>query len=262
MYVFGDSLVDVGNNNYLPGNGVSRANRAYYGKDYPSSRIPTGRFSNSGLPVAATRACGRHRSQQGCQLCVRRSWDPQIHRKSRSTAGNTIPLWKQVQYFNATRTRIIATHGSSGAVNDLLARSIFLICIGSNDIFAFAIATQNNQQMMMRDAAAFYNSLISIYSDTIKELYRMGARRFAIMNVGLVGCVPVARLLSPTGSCSDGLNKLAAGFNEALSSLMLSLAKTKQLPELVYSLANSHGVTRWRQGTQTLPPRVALHQPR
>ncbi|GJM98118.1 hypothetical protein PR202_ga15095 [Eleusine coracana subsp. coracana] len=70
----------------------------------------------------------------------------------------------------------------------------------------------------------------------------MGARRFAIMNVGLVGCVPVARLLSPTGSCSDGLNKLAAGFNEALSSLMLSLAKTKQLSELVYSLANSHGV--------------------
>jgi hypothetical protein len=45
MYVFGDSTLDVGNNNYLPGPGVSRANHPYYGIDYPF-RIPTGRFSN------------------------------------------------------------------------------------------------------------------------------------------------------------------------------------------------------------------------
>ncbi|TVU43330.1 hypothetical protein EJB05_09790, partial [Eragrostis curvula] len=45
MYVFGDSTLDVGNNNYLAGAGVSRANRPYYGIDFPL-RIPTGRFSN------------------------------------------------------------------------------------------------------------------------------------------------------------------------------------------------------------------------
>jgi hypothetical protein len=45
MYVFGDSTLDVGNNNYLPGPGVARANRPYYGIDYPF-QIPTGRFSN------------------------------------------------------------------------------------------------------------------------------------------------------------------------------------------------------------------------
>ncbi|GJM98119.1 hypothetical protein PR202_ga15096 [Eleusine coracana subsp. coracana] len=181
MYVFVDSLVDVGNNNYLPGNGVSRANRAYYGKDYPS-RIPTGRFRNGyntadytaksmgfvdgspqaylSLPlglVAATGLSGGVSYASGGAGILKST-----------TAGNTIPLWKQVQYFNATRTRMIATQGSSGAVNDLLDRSIFLICVGSNDMFAFAIARQNNQKMMMSDAAAFYSRLISIYSDTIK----------------------------------------------------------------------------------------------
>lgn len=45
MYVFGSSILDVGNNNYLPGPAVGRANRRYNGIDFPAS-IPTGRFSN------------------------------------------------------------------------------------------------------------------------------------------------------------------------------------------------------------------------
>ena len=45
MFVFGSSIVDVGNNNYLPGPGVARANRPFNGIDFPGS-IPTGRFSN------------------------------------------------------------------------------------------------------------------------------------------------------------------------------------------------------------------------
>ena len=46
MYVFGDSTLDVGNNNYLPGADVPRANKPYYGVDFPG--FPTGRFSNGG----------------------------------------------------------------------------------------------------------------------------------------------------------------------------------------------------------------------
>lgn len=45
MYVFGDSTADVGNNNYLPGGAVPRANFPHNGIDFPTSR-PTGRFSN------------------------------------------------------------------------------------------------------------------------------------------------------------------------------------------------------------------------
>jgi len=46
VYVFGDSTLDVGNNNYLPGEGVPRANMPHYGIDLPGSGKPTGRFSN------------------------------------------------------------------------------------------------------------------------------------------------------------------------------------------------------------------------
>jgi 6-phosphogluconate dehydrogenase len=43
FFVFGDSLVDNGNNNYLAT--TARADAPPYGIDYPTRR-PTGRFSN------------------------------------------------------------------------------------------------------------------------------------------------------------------------------------------------------------------------
>lgn len=43
FFVFGDSLVDSGNNNYLAT--TARADSPPYGIDHPSHR-PTGRFSN------------------------------------------------------------------------------------------------------------------------------------------------------------------------------------------------------------------------
>jgi len=44
VYVFGDSLVDVGNNNYLTLS-IAKANHRHYGIDFPTHK-PTGRFSN------------------------------------------------------------------------------------------------------------------------------------------------------------------------------------------------------------------------
>ena len=44
IYMFGGSTADVGNNNFLPGNGP-KANFAPFGIDFPG-RKPTGRFSN------------------------------------------------------------------------------------------------------------------------------------------------------------------------------------------------------------------------
>ena len=46
VFVFGDSTLDVGNNNYLPGKDVPRANVPFYGIDFPGGSKPTGRFSN------------------------------------------------------------------------------------------------------------------------------------------------------------------------------------------------------------------------
>ena len=50
VFVFGDSTVDVGNNNHRNITAAARANYPHYGVDLPGS-APTGRFSN-GLNTA------------------------------------------------------------------------------------------------------------------------------------------------------------------------------------------------------------------
>ncbi|CAL5039710.1 unnamed protein product [Urochloa decumbens] len=260
MYVFGSSIVDVGNNNYLPGAAVARANRPYNGIDFPGS-IPTGRFSNgyntadyvaknmgfvlsppaylslapnstSSPLVLAALSSGVNYASGGAGIL------------DSTNAGSTIPLSKQLEYFNATKAKMVAAVGA-GAVSSLLSRSIFLVNIGNNDFYVFAaaeLARNRSAEEQRSDAAALYASLLSNYSATITELYAMGARKLAIMNVWQLGCVPAVRVLSPTGACSGLLNQLAGGFNGALGSLLASLAP--KLPGLAYSLADSFGFTQ------------------
>lgn len=46
LFIFGDSVVDAGNNNYLKT--IVKANFPPYGRDFPK-QIPTGRFCNGKL---------------------------------------------------------------------------------------------------------------------------------------------------------------------------------------------------------------------
>ena len=69
----------------------------------------------------------------------------------------------------------------------------------------------------------------------------MGARKFAVINVGRIGCAPIQRLQSPTGACDDGADALAAGFDDALGSLLSRLASDDddhRLDGLTYSLGD------------------------
>ncbi|XP_039805179.1 GDSL esterase/lipase At1g71250-like [Panicum virgatum] len=90
------------------------------------------------------------------------------------------------------------------------------------------------------DVAAFYSSLIFNYSAAITELYGMGARKFGVINIGQIGCAPLQRLQSPTGACADAVNALAAGFDDALRSLLAS-GLPHGLPGLAYSLGDLLG---------------------
>ncbi|OEL18098.1 GDSL esterase/lipase [Dichanthelium oligosanthes] len=238
IYVFGDSTLDVGNNNYLPGKNVPRPDRPFYGIDMPGSGKPNGRFSNGYNTADFVAKIMGFMSSPPPYLSLAPSSDNLVLTAmdtgvSYASSGAGI-LDSTVQYFNATWSKMVASKGF-GAVSTLLSRSVFLIGLGGNDLSAFA-----NTQQAQSDVAAFYRILISNYKATITDLYTMGARKYAVINVGLSGCLPVARVLDPTGACSTTRNKLAAGFNDALRSLLAGLAP--RLPGLVYSLADSYGI--------------------
>ncbi|CAL5038767.1 unnamed protein product [Urochloa decumbens] len=260
MYVFGSSILDVGNNNYLPGPAVGRANRRFNGIDFPTS-IPTGRFSNGyniadyvakNMGFACSPPAYLSLAPNSSVALVQTALSSGINYASggagildSTNAGNTIPLSKQVQYFNATRTKMVAAMGPHAATT-LLSKSVFLIGIGNNDMFASALAERAQNKFAAdqeKDAAALYADLTSNYTATMTELYAMGARKFALIGVGLQGCVPGARALSPAGACWAGLNELSAGFDAALRHLLAG-GLSARLPGAVYSLGDCLGFTR------------------
>ncbi|XP_006656508.1 GDSL esterase/lipase At5g55050-like isoform X2 [Oryza brachyantha] len=262
VFVLGDSTLDVGNNNYLPGKDVFRANKPYNGIDYPAS-IPTGRFSN-GYNLADYLAMKLgFKESPPAYLSLLQGPGPlpnltlAINALSRGVnfasggagvldstyAGRCIPLSTQVRSMEATRAAMVAKVGSPAAVSAHIARSFFLLGVANNDMFVFATAQQQrNRSATPAEVAAFYTDLVGKYSDAIMELYGMGARKFGVINVGLVGCVPLVRAMSPTGACSDDLNRLAAGFDDALASLLSGLAA--RLPAFSYSLADAQAIAR------------------
>ncbi|KAG0516274.1 hypothetical protein BDA96_10G348000 [Sorghum bicolor] len=256
VYVFGDSTLDVGNNNYLPGKDVPRADKPYYGIDLPGSGKPTGRFSN-GYNTAdfVAKNLGFEKSPLAYLVLKARNYlIPSAITRGVSyasagsgildstNAGNNIPLSQQVRLFESTKAEMEAKVGPR-AVSKLLSSSFFLVGAGSNDFFAFATAqAKQNRTATQSDVTAFYGTLLSNYSATITELYKLGARKIGIINVGPVGCVPRVRVLNATGACADGMNQLAAGFDAALKSAMAALAP--KLPGLAYSVADSFGLTQ------------------
>ncbi|KAJ1280978.1 hypothetical protein BS78_04G273600 [Paspalum vaginatum] len=253
VYVFGDSTVDVGNNQYLPGNS---ALQLPYGIDFPHSR-PTGRFSN-GYNVAdfVAKLLGFKRSPPAYLSLTPRT-SRQLLRGLRGanyasggsgildTTGNTITLTKQIEYFAATKSKMVADSGGgqgSLSVDELLSRSLFLISDGGNDMFAFL---QRNGTAS--EAPSLYADLLSNYTRHVRALHSLGARRFGIVDVPPIGCVPSVRVTSPDGAsrCVDGANALARGFNDALRALLANLTASGALPGARYSVGSSYNVVSY-----------------
>lgn len=145
-------------------------------------------------------------------------------------AEMTIPLSKQVEYFAATRAQMGAKLGNQ-PLREFLSKSFFLIGVGTMDLlpdcnFFLSFPPSDNQTEVQH--------LIALYGAGITSLYDMGARRFGIVNVGLVGCGPFMSYSSR--GCDDSMNKRAAEFNDAVKPLLASLRS--KLHGLRYSLAD------------------------
>jgi hypothetical protein len=69
-------------------------------------------------------------------------------------------------------------------------------------------------------------------------LYNLGARKFAVINVPLIGCCPYWRSQHPIGECIEPLNRLAKNLNDGIRELFSNLRSEMQ--GMKYSIASSY----------------------
>ncbi|XP_059440558.1 GDSL esterase/lipase At5g33370-like [Corylus avellana] len=250
IFIFGDSTADVGTNNFLP-NTTALANFPYNGIDYPFSR-PTGRFSN-GFNTAdqIARLFGYKRSPPPFLLLVSRQFSfkqNMLRGVNFASAGagildatglikwkEVVSMGKQVQQFEMVRGNISEIMGPT-EIAGVLSKSLFFISVGSNDIFDyqdFNSTTLSKQDFMDTLEFSFHNHL--------KNLYDLGARKFGIVSVAPVGCLPSQRANNTSGQCKEELNELARMSHTRMGGLLQALSF--QLKEMKHSLGNAYEMT-------------------
>ncbi|XP_024963858.1 GDSL esterase/lipase At1g71691-like [Cynara cardunculus var. scolymus] len=229
MFVFGDSLIDNGNNNDLTS--FAKANYFPYGIDFNGG--PTGRFSNGytmvdeiaellGLPLIPAYSEASNSGDQmlhGVNFASAASGILDI--TGRNFVGR-IPFNQQIDNFENSLDRITDNSGATD-VAQMLSRSIFFVGMGSNDYL-------NNYLMPNYPTRNEYNGqqfadlLSHEYTTQLTKLYNLGARKFVLAGIGMMGCIPSILAQGTTGKCSEDVNKLVLPFNANMRNMIDNLS--------------------------------------
>jgi hypothetical protein len=90
------------------------------------------------------------------------------------------------------------------------------------------------------DRTPFFVSLC--IHDVMQELYELGARKLALLDILPVGCLPRQRATTANGDCDADGETLSKMFNLALRAEMASDTVAASMPGLRYSIAGLYNV--------------------
>ncbi|KAK7264718.1 hypothetical protein RJT34_32328 [Clitoria ternatea] len=242
-FVFGDSLVDVGNNNYLLT--LSRANCIPNGIDFGR---PTGRFTNGrtivdiigqelglGLtpPYLAPSTVGSV-VLKGVNYA---SGGGGILNLTGKIFGGRLNFDAQIDNFANNRQNIISSIGLPASLN-LFKRALFSVTMGSNDfINNYLTPSVTFGEQKLPSPEVFVATMISRLRGQLTRLFNLGARKIIVVNVGPIGCIPFQRdaNLVAGDSCAAFPNQLAKLFNPELKNLVAELNSNLAGSKFVYA---------------------------
>ncbi|XP_051120062.1 GDSL esterase/lipase At5g33370-like isoform X2 [Andrographis paniculata] len=248
FFVFGDSLVDNGNNNYLITS--ARADNPPYGIDYPTHR-PTGRFSNGlNIPDIISEHMGTEPTQpylspmlKGQKLLVGANFASAgvgILNDTGIQFANIIRIGQQLEYFEQYQHRVTSLIGAE-QTKALVNQALVLITLGGNDFvnnYYLVPFSARSRQFALPDYVPY---LISEYRKILRKLYDLGARRVLVTGTGPMGCVPAELAQrSRTGECDVELTRAARLFNPQLTDMLSSL--NQEVGGHIFVAANTYSM--------------------
>ncbi|EOY12306.1 hypothetical protein QUC31_001766 [Theobroma cacao] len=245
VFVFGDSQVDVGNNNYLPVS-VAKANFPHNGIDFPTKK-PTGRFCNGknaadliaeklGLPTSPPYLSLSNKKDASYTNGVSfASGGAGIFNSTDQVFGQAIPLPKQVDNYLAVHKILMQQLGAGAEKHS--AESLFAIVIGSNDLFDYFGSSDLRKKYTPQQ---FVDLMANNLKAQLKKLYAFGARKFFISGVGLIGCIPAERVKNKTQECNEERNFWSDKYNQGLKAMLNGLKS--ELQGINYSYFDTYGI--------------------
>ncbi|XP_077231795.1 GDSL esterase/lipase At1g71691-like [Tasmannia lanceolata] len=129
-----------------------------------------------------------------------------------------IPFNQQIKNFENTLDQITDQLGADDAAQSI-AKCIFFVGMGSNDYLNNYLLPNYNTRNQY-NSQQYANLLVQQYTRQLTSLYNLGARKFAISSVGLLGCVPSILAQSSNSRCSDSVNNLVVLFNNNVRSMV------------------------------------------
>ncbi|KAL5711719.1 hypothetical protein ACHQM5_013973 [Ranunculus cassubicifolius] len=246
MFVFGDSLVDNGNNNYLATS--ARADNYPYGIDYPTHRA-TGRFSNGfNIPDLISQSIGEEPTLP--YLSPELNGEKLLVGANFASAGigilndtgiqfvHIIRIARQMEFFEQYQKRVTIHYGADKA-KSLVNKALVLITLGGNDFvnnYYLVPFSARSRQFSLPDYVRY---LISEYKKILLRLYDLGARRVLVTGTGSMGCVPAELAQrSSNGECAVELQRAAGLFNPQLVEMINQV--NSQVGADVFIAVNAH----------------------
>ncbi|CAM8964494.1 unnamed protein product [Rhodiola kirilowii] len=232
MFIFGDSVVDAGNNNRLYT--IVKANFPPYGRDFPNHR-PTGRFCNGKLASDFTVENIGFTSYPPAYLSEEATAKNLLIGANFASGGsgyydytaklyNAISLSQQLEYYKEYQTKLIHIAGTSNATSTI-SGAIYLLSAGSSDFVQNYYINPLLYKAYTPDQ--FSDILLQSYSAFIQKLYSLGARRIGVTTMPPIGCLPTSITLFGSGAnvCVQKMNRDAILFNQKLNLTSQTLQK-------------------------------------
>ncbi|QCE02339.1 zeta-carotene desaturase [Vigna unguiculata] len=229
LFIFGDSFLDAGNNNYINTTALDQANFWPYGETY--FKFPTGRFSDGRLisdfiaeyanlalvppflqPGNNQYSGGVNFASGGAGALVE------------TFEGSVIPLKTQARNYKKVAGILRQKLGSSEA-KLLLSNGVYMFSIGSNDYLSPFLT--DSDVLKSYSHSEYVAMVLRNMTSIIKGIYKRGARKFVFMNLPPLGCVPGTRIIDveQNGECLQQLSDLSSLHNRVLHRVLLNLAK-------------------------------------
>ncbi|GLU06693.1 hypothetical protein SLE2022_236990 [Rubroshorea leprosula] len=229
FFIFGDSLVDNGNNNRMVT--LARANYRPYGIDFPLGT--TGRFTNGRTYVdALAQLLGfrnfippyeRTRGPAILRGLNYASGAAGIRDETGDNLGTHTSMNNQlVNFANTVQEMRRLFRGDNNALSSYLSKCIFYSGMGSNDYLNNYFMPNFYTTSSDYDTTAYAAVLVKDYARQLTQLYGLGARKVIVTAVGPIGCIPyqLARYHGNSSRCNEKINRAIVIFNSGLRKMV------------------------------------------